>query len=246
MRSSAEHSIMQELAAVELLGFAGPGLGAAALEGWNPNRFGSGSARRGTEELWFRRRTPAASPSRRHPGRCGRPAESRDSGDHDILPWPRNAPGAPRCTCRHQRQLGRVGMGQRRSDRRAVPSRYAGRRRCNSRRVLLGTLPQPVLRQPDVTRLPGSDLPALRMAPRGPEVRLGKRGADLPEGRAASEEYERRPGTSKIRQMMRPDRFTTLRRAVANWTNQTRQLVKAIRPWAAAVRALPFRRLPPR
>src|ERR1035438_1228668 len=76
------------------------------------------------------------------------------------------------------------------------------------------------------------------MAPRGPEVRLGKRGADLPEGRAASEEDERRPGTSTIRQMMRPGRFTTLRRAVANWTNQTRQLVKAIRPWAAAVRAL--------
>src|ERR1039457_5810025 len=83
----------------------------------------------------------------------------------------------------------------------------------------------------------GADLPEGR-APRGPEVRLGKRGADLPEGRAASEEYERRPGTSTIRQMMRPDRVTTMRRAVANWTNQTRQLVKAIRPWAAAVRAL--------
>jgi hypothetical protein len=48
IRSSAEHSIMRELAAVELLGFAGPGLGVAALEVWNPDRFGAGSARRRT------------------------------------------------------------------------------------------------------------------------------------------------------------------------------------------------------
>ena len=50
-------------------------------------------------------------------------------------PWPRNAPGAPRCTCRHQRQRSigqsRDGPKEERQARRAVEVR--GRRRCNSR-----------------------------------------------------------------------------------------------------------------
>jgi hypothetical protein len=49
-------------------------------------------------------------------------------GSHDILPGPGTPqePHAVPAGTSARGQLGRVGMGQRRSDRRAVPSRYAG------------------------------------------------------------------------------------------------------------------------
>jgi hypothetical protein len=73
-------------------------------------------------------------PDRRGAATAHEPAALR-RGSHDIL----RCPGTPQephvvpAGTSARGQLGRVGMGQRRSDRRAVPSRYAGRRRCNSR-----------------------------------------------------------------------------------------------------------------
>ena len=164
MRSSAEHSIMQELGSGRTPGFCGAGFGQGGTGGMEPKSVrrwicqekNCGSAAEPRQRVprdaildvaaaRRRARIPATTvaaivrmvpaPPRPPRSSSGPKPSTLHRGSHDIRPGPGTPqePHAVPAGTSARGQLGRVGMGQRRSDRRAVPSRYAGRRRCNSR-----------------------------------------------------------------------------------------------------------------